>query len=76
MDKDIENAVKSCKGYALTAKSPPIKFSPWTKTDLPWSRIHIDFAGLLEEYYYLIVVESFLKWPEVHRCKTQLGKLH
>ena len=26
MDKDIENAVKSCKGCALAAKATPIKF--------------------------------------------------
>ena len=34
------------------------------------SRIHIDFAGLLEGFYYFIVVNSFSKWPEVHRCKN------
>ena len=70
MDKDIENAVKSCKGCALAAKAPPIKFNPWPKTDLPWSRIHVDLAGPLEGYCYLIVVDSFSKWPEVHRCKN------
>ena len=72
MDKDIENAVKSCKGCALAAKVPPIKFNPWLKTDLPWSRIPIDFAGTLEGYYYLIVVsESGLKNTD---AKPQLQK--
>ena len=42
MDKDIENAIKSCKGCALAAKAPPIKFNPWLKTDLLWSRIPTD----------------------------------
>ena len=70
MDNDIENAVKSRKGHALTAKVPPIKFNPWPKTELPWSKIHIDFTGPLEDYNYLIVVNSFLKWPEEHRCKN------
>ena len=70
MGKDIENAIKSCIGCALAAKAPPIKFNPWPKMDLPWSRIHIDFASPLEGYYYLIVVDSFLKRPEVHRCKN------
>ena len=65
MDKDIECMVKECMGCALAAKAPPIKFSPWPKTDRPWARIHIDFAGPLEGYYYLIVVDSFSKWPEV-----------
>ena len=70
MDKDIGNAVKLCKGCVLAAKAPPIKFNPWAKTDLPWSGIHSDFAGPLEGFYYFIVVDSFSKWPEVHRCKN------
>ena len=69
MDKDIENMVKKCKGCALAAKALPIKYSPWPKTDRPWTRIHVDFAGPLEGYYYLIIVDSFSKWPEVFRCK-------
>ena len=31
MDKDIENVIKSCKGCALAAKAPPIKYSPLPK---------------------------------------------
>ena len=44
LDKDIENMIRSCTSCALAVKSPPIKFSPWPKTDLPWTRIHVDFA--------------------------------
>ena len=56
MDKDIEDIVKSYKGCALAAMAPLIKYSPWLKTDRPWSRIHIDFAGKLDWFYYLRVV--------------------
>ena len=70
LDKDIENMIRSCTGCALAAKSPPIKFSPWPKTDLPWTRIHVDFAGPLDGCYYLIVVDSYSKWPEVFKCKN------
>ena len=65
MDKDIENAIKLCKGYALAAKAPPVRFNTWPETDLTWSIIHLDFTGPLEGYNYLIVVESFSRWPEV-----------
>ena len=58
VDKDIENAVKLCKGCALDPKAPPIKFNSLPKTDLPWSRIHIDFIAPLEGFYYSIVVDS------------------
>ena len=70
MDKDIKNMVKLCKGCALAVKVPPIEFNPRPKTDLPCSRIHIDFTGPLEGFYYFIVVDSFSKWPKVHRCKS------
>ena len=69
MDKDIENTIKLCKGCPLAAKAP-MEFNPWSKTNLPWSTIHIDFAGPLEVFYYFIVVVSFSKWPKVHRCKN------
>ena len=44
-------------------------YKPWPKTEQPWSRIHVDFAGPMEDIYYLIVVDSYTKWPEVLRCK-------
>ena len=61
MNKDIENVVKLCKGCALAAKAPPVKFNPWSEKDLPWSRIHLHFASPLEGYYYLIVIDSFAR---------------
>ncbi|XP_014777797.1 uncharacterized protein K02A2.6-like [Octopus bimaculoides] len=36
---------------------------------MPWSRLHIDFAGPINGYYYLIVVDSYTKWLEVVRGK-------
>ena len=69
MDKDIMEIIDSCRGCAQAAKAPPITFKPWLKTDQPWSRIHIDFAGPLNDHYYLIIVDSYTKWPEVLRCK-------
>ena len=30
----------------------------------------MDYAGPLDGQYYLIVVDSFSKWPEVFRCKS------
>ena len=57
-DNDIRDMIEKCKGCALAAKAPPTTFKPWPKTEQPWSRIHVDFAGLLEDFYYLIVVDS------------------
>ena len=65
----------------LSDKSTPSTFKPWPKTEQPWSRIHVYFAGLLEDFYCLIVVDSYSKWPEVLRCRrptagTTIGFLH
>ena len=81
MDQDITNMVKTCKGCALAAKAPPITHKTWPKSERPWSRIYIDYAGPLEDFYYLIVVDSYSKWPEGLRCRkpttaTTINFLH
>ena len=68
MDQDITNMVKTCKGCALAVKAPAITHKPWPKSEQPSSRIHIDYAGPLEDFYYSIV-DSCSKWPEVLRCR-------
>ena len=69
MDQDITNMVKTCKCCVLAAKAPPITYKPWPKSEQPWSRIHRDYAGPLEDFYYLIVVDNYSKWSEVLRCR-------
>ena len=81
MDNDITDIIEKCKGCALAAKAPPTTFKLWPKTEQPWSRIHVDFVGPLEDFYYLIVVDSYSKWPEVLGCRrpttgTTIGFLH
>lgn len=53
----------------LASKAPPIRTQPWPKTNIPWTRIHTDYAGPLKGYYYLVIIDSFSKWPEVYRYK-------
>ena len=80
MDNDITDMIEKCKGCALAAKAPLTSFKPWPKTEQPWSRIHVDFTDPLEDFYYLIVVDTYSKWPEVLRCRrptgTTIGFLH
>ena len=61
MDQDIEDLVRHCKGCQLAAKSPPVRTQPWPKTDIPWSRIHMDYAGPLNGYYHLVIIDSYSK---------------
>ncbi|XP_014785649.1 uncharacterized protein K02A2.6-like [Octopus bimaculoides] len=66
---DIQESVKSYRGCALAAKSPPVKFQLWPKTDSPWTRLHIDSTGPVNGVYYLIMVDSYTKWLEICRCR-------
>ena len=52
-DRDIENIGKSCRSCISVVKAPPIRFNPWPKTDKPWSRLHIDYAGPIKEHSFL-----------------------
>lgn len=70
MDQDITQMVEKCKGFSLAAKAPPIIHKPWPVTDRPRSRTHADYAGPIDGFYYLIIVDSYSKWPEVFRCKN------
>ncbi|XP_062557959.1 uncharacterized protein K02A2.6-like [Armigeres subalbatus] len=66
LDKDIVDHVKSCCHCASTAKSPSkLAPVPWPRSTKPWERVHIDYAGPITGDYYLIVVDSYTKWPEI-----------
>lgn len=66
LDLDIERKVKTCSMCQSNHNSPPrANVHPWERTETPWSRLHIDFAGPVKGQTYLIVVDSFSKWLEI-----------
>lgn len=71
IDKNIEDVVRSCDNCATIAKSP-IKCSlqAWPTPNAPWKRIHIDFAGPVDGFNYLVVVDAFSNWPEVFKMTS------
>lgn len=36
----------------------------------PWSRIHIDYAGPKDDYYYFIIIDAYSGWPEIFVSKN------
>ncbi|KRY46477.1 Uncharacterized protein T03_8746 [Trichinella britovi] len=50
-----------------TAQKNPTKVAvePWEVADRPWKRIHVDFAGPVNEKMFMIVVDAHSKWSEV-----------
>ncbi|XP_062537823.1 uncharacterized protein K02A2.6-like [Armigeres subalbatus] len=66
IDSEISDFVKACSHCALVAKSPAhVAPIPWPKSQRPWQRVHVDYAGPLDGDYFLLVVDSYSKWPEV-----------
>lgn len=71
MDEDITRYVNSCGACAAAAKLPvKTLLHTWPKTIRPWQRIHIDFAGPLGGHYYLVIVDSYSKYPEIIQMTT------
>lgn len=66
IDQDIEDLVKQCAGCQQNRSERPAVFlHPWEHTKNPWERVHLDFAGPMRGRYYLVLVDSHSKWPEV-----------
>ncbi|KAA3677466.1 uncharacterized protein DEA37_0014526 [Paragonimus westermani] len=71
IDSDIESTVKSCEQCARAAKVPvKAELHSWPLPDGPWKRVHADFAGPLNDQYFLIRVDAFSKWPEIVPIRT------
>ena len=73
MDAAIEEMVGRCQ-HCQTFRHMPQKapLHPLEPTTKPWERIHIDFCGPTQgNRMWLIVVDSYSKWPEiVHMTST------
>jgi len=63
IDAALESMIKSCATCQTAQPDPPTTCRPWLYPDVPWHRLHADFA-----YYqgvnFLIVIDSHSKWPE------------
>nr|CDJ84417.1 Integrase domain containing protein [Haemonchus contortus] len=66
INSDIENFVRTCRRCQETAKNP-VKAArhSWPLEDKPWILIHADFAGSMDGKMYLIIVDTYSKWPEI-----------
>ncbi|XP_061904359.1 uncharacterized protein K02A2.6-like [Entelurus aequoreus] len=66
MDKQIEEMATSCSACHKTRNNPPLApLHPWEYPQEPWQRVHIDFAGPVEDRMFLVAIDAHSKWPEV-----------
>nr|XP_046491124.1 uncharacterized protein K02A2.6-like [Neodiprion pinetum] len=76
IDQEIESLVKNCKKFMEIQHAP--KKTPtenWTARQIPWNRIHLDFAGPFEGQLFLVMVDVYTKWVEVRRVPSRHSRL-
>uniref|UniRef100_A0A8C5QT05 Gypsy retrotransposon integrase-like protein 1 n=2 Tax=Leptobrachium leishanense TaxID=445787 RepID=A0A8C5QT05_9ANUR len=67
MDADIEAMVKTCTMCQENRNSPQCApLHPWEVPNLPWRRLHIDYAGPWMGKMFLILVDAYSKWIEAY----------
>lgn len=75
IDLDIEKMCKECRTCNSVAMHPPkAPLHPWPYENKPWSRLHLDFMGPIYGNKYLIVIDSFSKWPAVFKANRSDAK--
>ena len=71
IDKDIEHLVKNCCHCQVVQNVPPVvPLHPWIWPSEPWRQIHADFAGPFCGRTFLVVLDSYSRWPEIIQMKT------
>ncbi|XP_024887055.1 uncharacterized protein K02A2.6-like [Temnothorax curvispinosus] len=67
IDKDIERLDRA---YPACVKNSPPKapLHPWEEPDNNWQRIHVDYAGPFQGYYFLVIMDAKSKWAEIEPC--------
>ncbi|KAJ8338235.1 hypothetical protein SKAU_G00372010 [Synaphobranchus kaupii] len=67
MDMEIEQEVQSCLACQETRKCPArAPLHPWEWPEVPWSRLHIDYAGPFQGKMFLVIVDVHSKWIDVY----------
>ena len=67
MNKEIENYSKNCVVCNKVANNPnKAELIKYKQCKEVIERVHMDFLGPLKGKYYLIIMDSFSKWPEVY----------
>ena len=71
IDQELEDTVKDCASCQEHRNAPPKSpLNPWSWPEVPWDRIHVDFAGPVKGRMLFVVVDSHSKWPEVSIMNT------
>ena len=71
MDHQIEETVKICPECQQAQSAPPTApLCSWQWPTWPWSCIHIDFAGPMNNQTFFVIVDAHSKWIEVFKMNS------
>ena len=71
LNRDVLKKVKDCDKCQANQSTPAeAPLHPWEWPGLPWSRIHVDYTGPYKGEMFLVVVDTYSKWLEVHCMKS------
>ncbi len=75
LNEDIEQTVQQCdECQKHHGEEPATPLHSLEVTTGPWQRVHIDFAGPFKGRMWLILVDSYSKWPEVVPMQSTTAK--
>ncbi|XP_011170649.2 uncharacterized protein K02A2.6-like [Solenopsis invicta] len=75
IDNDIEKLVRNCANCNSHKNNPPkVEVHLWEAPSAPMQRVHIDFAGPFLGKMFLLMIDAFSKWPEVHIVRDITAK--
>ncbi|CAK1597910.1 unnamed protein product [Parnassius mnemosyne] len=67
VDEAVEHMIGTCEVCINLRPSPPrVPPAPWPRTHHPFTRVHMDFLGPIAGRMYLVVIDSYSKWPEIY----------
>lgn len=70
LDRDLENVASTCEKCLENRSAPPkAELHPWEWPEKPWHRIHVDFAGPVDNNYFLILVDAHSKWVDIYKTR-------
>ena len=71
IDSDIEQTVQACTNCALLARDPArVPLHSWNFPRKLWQRLHMDYARPFRSKMWLILIDAYSKWPEVHAMSS------
>ncbi|CAB0016573.1 unnamed protein product [Nesidiocoris tenuis] len=68
LDEDLEKLSTTCPDCQKYKPEPFKSPKTWSWPRRPWTRVHLDFFGPINQRHYLVLVDATSKWLECFQC--------